>query len=278
VRQSYQRKLTGVLKYRPVTSVFAIIILTSCYFLASTAQSELAPSEDQSMLWAVYNGPNYANLDYMTKFSAPINQIFSSIPEAQDYFMVNGMMGVSSGISGVILKPWSERKKSEEDIKNEIQPQLSTLAGVQSVVFEPPSLPGNNGGLPVQFVITSTENFPVLYEAQEKLKAAAQQSGLFAYVDATLLFNNPQIDLKIDRNRAADVGVSMEDIADLMGHRTDRITVHYSVAEIGCLHQAVNKICCENKDSPTLLLLRNASSRKSPAREKADRLGGGVSD
>ncbi|MES2203680.1 MAG: efflux RND transporter permease subunit [Pseudomonadota bacterium] len=216
VRQSYQRKLTGVLKYRPVTSVFAIIILTSCYFLASTAQSELAPSEDQSMLWAVYNGPNYANLDYMTKFSAPINQIFSSIPEAQDYFMVNGMMGVNSGISGVILKPWSERKKSEEDIKNEIQPQLSTLAGVQSVVFEPPSLPGNNGGLPVQFVITSTENFPVLYEAQEKLKAAAQQSGLFAYVDATLLFNNPQIDLKIDRNRAADVGVSMEDIGNLL--------------------------------------------------------------
>jgi multidrug efflux pump len=216
IRQAYQRKLTGVLNYRPVTFVFAIIILTSCYLLATTAQSELAPAEDQSMLWAVYNGPNYANLDYMTKFSEPINQLFTSIPEAEDYFMVNGMNGLNSGISGLILKPWGERKKSEEHIKNDIQPQLSTLAGVQSVVFEPPSLPGNNGGLPVQFVITTTEDFPVLYEAQEKLKAAAQQSGLFAYIDGTLLYNNPQVNLNIDRDRAADVGINMEDIGDLL--------------------------------------------------------------
>lgn len=216
LRQSYQRKLSDVLNYRPVTLVFAIIVLASCYFLASTTQSELAPSEDQSMLWAVYNGPNYANLDYMTKFSEPVNQIFSAIPEAQDYFMVNGMMGVNSGVSGVILKPWSERNKSEEEIKNEIQPQLSTLAGVQSVIFEPPSLPGNNGGLPVQFVITTTEDFSALYEAQEKLKAAAQQSGLFAYIDGSLLYNNPQIDLAINRDRAADMGITMEDIGNLL--------------------------------------------------------------
>lgn len=216
LRHSYQKKLTHVLHYRPVTLVFSIIILVSCYFLAATAQSELAPTEDQSMLWAVYNGPNYANLDYMTKFSQPINQILSSIPETEDYFMVNGISGVNSGIAGVILKPWSQRKKSEEDIKNEIQPQLATLAGVQSVVFEPPALPGNNGGLPIQFVITTTQDFPALYEVQEKLKAAAQHSGLFAYVDATLLYNNPQIDLNIDRDRAADVGISMQDIGDLL--------------------------------------------------------------
>ncbi len=216
LRQSYQRRLTNILNYRPVTLVFAMIILASCYFLAATTQSELAPSEDQSMLWAVYNGPNYANLDYMTKFSAPIDTLFSSIPEAADYFMVNGMSGVNSGISGIILKPWNERTKSEEEIKNEIQPQLSNLAGVQTVVFAPPSLPGNSGGLPVQFIITTTEDFPVLYDAQEKLKQAAQQSGLFAYVDATLMYNNPQIDINIDRNRAADVGITMQDIGDVL--------------------------------------------------------------
>lgn len=216
LRQAYQRKLTGVLNYRPVTLVFAILILTSCYFLASTSKTELAPSEDQSSLWVLYTGPQYANLAYMTKFAEPINALFASIPETEDYFMVNGMNGVNSGIAGLILKPWSERKKSEEQIKNEIQPQLSALAGVQSVAFEPPSLPGNNSGLPVQFVITTTQDFPALYEAQEKLKAIAQQSGLFVYLDTTLLYNNPQINLQIDRNRAADVGISMEDIGDLM--------------------------------------------------------------
>lgn len=215
LRQSYQKKLVGVLNYRPVTLVFCLIIFISCYFLAMTTQTELAPTEDQSMLWTVYNGPNYANLDYMTKFSEPINDLFSSVPEANDYFMVNGMMGVNSGISGVILKPWNERKKTQAAIKNQIQAQLSSLAGIQSVIFEPPSLPGNNGGLPVQFVITSTDDFPVLYEAQEKLKAAAQKSGLFAYVDGTLLYNNPQIELDIDRDRAADVGLTMEDIGNV---------------------------------------------------------------
>ncbi|MBP9726272.1 MAG: efflux RND transporter permease subunit [Gammaproteobacteria bacterium] len=215
-RQSYKNKLTAVLNYRPVTLTFAVIILSSCYFLATTAQSELAPSEDQSSLWVMYTGPNYANLDYMTKFSEPINQLFTSIPEAEDYFMINGISGVNSGISGLILKPWSERKKSVEQIKQELQPQFSSLAGLQAVAFEPPSLPGNNSGLPVQFVITTTQDFSELYDAQEKLKTAAQQSGLFAYLDATLLYNNPQITLQVDRNRAADVGVTMQDIGDLL--------------------------------------------------------------
>lgn len=216
LRLSYQRRLTRILTARPVTLVFAIIILFSCYGLAATTATELAPSEDQSSLWAVYTGPQYANLDYMTKFSEPINQIFQSIPEAENYFMVNGIDGVNSGISGLLLKPWGQRKKSQEQIKNEIQPQLASLAGVQSVVFSPPALPGNNGGLPVQFVITSTDDFETLYAAQEQLKTAAQQSGLFAYVSGSLLYNNPQININIDRDRAADVGITMENIGDLL--------------------------------------------------------------
>ena len=216
LRLSYQRRLTRILTARPVTLVFAIIILFSCYGLAATTATELAPSEDQSSLWAVYTGPQYANLDYMTKFSEPINQIFQSIPESENYFMVNGIDGVNSGISGLLLKPWAQRKKSQEQIKNEIQPQLGSLAGVQSVVFSPPALPGNNGGLPVQFVITSTDDFATLYAAQEQLKTAAQQSGLFAYVSGSLLYNNPQININIDRDRAADVGITMENIGDLL--------------------------------------------------------------
>ncbi|MCD8524849.1 MAG: efflux RND transporter permease subunit [Gammaproteobacteria bacterium] len=216
LRLSYQKRLTRILSARPVTLVFAIIILISCYGLAATTATELAPSEDQSSLWAVYTGPQYANIDYMTKFSEPINQIFQSIPESENYFMVNGIDGVNSGISGLLLKPWDQRKKSQEQIKNEIQPQLGSLAGVQSVVFSPPALPGNNGGLPVQFVITSTDDFPTLYAAQEQLKTAAQHSGLFAYVSGSLLYNNPQININIDRDRAADVGITMENIGDLL--------------------------------------------------------------
>lgn len=216
LRETYTRRLTATLQYRPVTVVFAILILLSCYLLATTSQTELAPQEDQSSLWVMYTAPNYANLDYTTKFAAPISQFFGSLPETQDYFMVNGFDGPNAGISGLILKPWSERKKSVEQLKNEIQPLLSGLTGVQAVAFEPPSLPGNSGGLPVQFIITTTEDFPTLFSVQQHLLETAQKSGLFAYIDASLLYNNPQINIEIDRNRAADVGITMEDVGDLL--------------------------------------------------------------
>lgn len=215
-QHAYQRRLTSVLKERPVTLVFAALILISCYFLASTTKSELAPSEDQSSLWVLYTGPSYANLAYMTKFSEPLNQFFQQLPETQDYFMINGMNGFNTGISGVILKPWQERKKSQENVKNALQPQLSSLAGVQAVVFSPPSLPGNNGGLPVQFVLTTTDDFSALYAAQTTVLEAAQKSGLFIYIDASLRYNNPQIQIKINRDRAADLGISMQDVGNLL--------------------------------------------------------------
>lgn len=210
----YHRKLTGTLNYRPVTAVFAVIILSSCYFLTVTTASELAPAEDQSMLWAMYTAPNYANIDYMNKFSKPISDTFQKLPELEDYFIINGMSTVNTGIGGVILKPWDQRKKSQAQIKQEIQPELSQVAGMQTVVFAPPSLPGNNGGLPVQLVLTTTQDFTVLYQLQKKLEEKARASGLFVYLDSTLKYNNPEAIIKINRDKAGDMGINMQQIGN----------------------------------------------------------------
>lgn len=212
LKNYYQKKLTGVLKFRPVTIVFAIIILSSCYFLAITTQSELSPKEDESNLWMFVTGPEYANIDYMNKFTAPLDKILKDIPQKQDYFLVNGMNGVSSGIAGLMLKPWGDRKLSEEEVKTNLQPELNKLAGVQAVAFEPSSLPGSTGGLPVQFVITSTIDFQTIYNLQQQLQQAAKDSGLFAYTDTTLKYNNPQLDVEVNRNKAGDMGITMEQI------------------------------------------------------------------
>lgn len=214
IKNIYEDKLTGTLKYRPVTVVFSIIILVSCYFLAVTSKTELAPQEDQSSLWVMYTAPQYANIDYMDKFSAPINGIFKNIPQMQDYFLINGMGNVNSGIAGLMLKPWENRDKSQAAIKAELQPKLAELAGLRAVVFELPSLPGNNSGLPVQFVITTTKDFSTLYQLQDRLKRDAQKSGLFAYIDDTLDYNNPELDITIDRDKAADMGINMQQLGN----------------------------------------------------------------
>ncbi|MFN3234388.1 MAG: efflux RND transporter permease subunit [Gammaproteobacteria bacterium] len=212
LKSAYHRRLVSVLNYRPVTVVFAIIILASCYFLATTTQTELAPKEDESALWVMMTGPMYANIDYMNKFVSPVNKIYKSFPQMEDYFYVNGAGNVNSAISGMILKSWDERKKSVFEIQKEIQPMLDGLSGVQAVAFNPSALPGSGGGMPVQFVIKSTGDYKTLFELQNKLLKAAEDSGMFAYVDASLRYNNPQLNVDINRDKAGEMGINMQTI------------------------------------------------------------------
>jgi len=215
VREHYKHKLEGTLQYRPVTLVFAILILTSCYFLAITTQTELAPKEDQGALFALFTGPKYANIDYMNQYADPVHTIFDGLPQMEDYFVITGNNAINSGMGGLILKPWSERKKSAKELKTVVQNEMyKSVTGLDAVVFEPASLPGSTGGLPIQFVITSTLDYQTLYNLQEKLAQEARDSGLFAYVSTTLKFNNPQVDLVINRDKAGDMGINMETLGD----------------------------------------------------------------
>ena len=208
LKEKYRERLKIVLDFRPVTVVFAILMLISCFFLAITTKSELAPDEDQSVLWVSLTAPEYANIDYLSKFTQKLNGIYQAIPEMQDYFIVNGMGAPNNAISGVILKPWSERKKSQAQVLKNLQPELGKIAGLNSVAFPLPSIPGSSDGLPVQFVVSSTTDYRVIYQVVEKLKTAAQRSGLFMYVDSDLKFDRPELEVNIDRSKAATMGVN----------------------------------------------------------------------
>jgi multidrug efflux pump len=212
LKRRYQTRLKAVLDFRPVTIVFAIIMLCSCYFLVITTKSELAPDEDQSVLWVSLTAPEYANIDYLSKFTAQLNTIYRSIPETQDYFIVNGMGAQNNAISGVILKPWNQRKKNQTQVLNILQPKLTKIAGLNSVAFPLPSIPGSSSGLPIQFVVTSTLDYRVIYQLMENLLNKAQKSGVFMYVDSDLKFDRPELDVTIDRSKAATMGVNTSTI------------------------------------------------------------------
>ncbi|MEJ2058958.1 MAG: efflux RND transporter permease subunit [Gammaproteobacteria bacterium] len=212
LKRRYQNLLHGSLNYRPVTYVMAVVILGSIYFLYGTAKHELAPVEDQGVLFISANAPKDATLPYVEKYTHEFEKIFDSFPEKDRYFMINGRGEVDNVIAGFIMKPWSERTRSQSQVKPILQRELAGVAGLKSVVFPLPTLPGGGQGLPVQFVITSTGDPRLLYDVSQQLLQAAQTSGKFIFVDSDLKYQNPQIHIKIDRAKAGELGISMRDI------------------------------------------------------------------
>jgi len=218
LKSFYQKRLHNSLNFRPVTFVFATTVLLSTFFLYNSTQHELAPNEDQGVIFVMATAPEYANIDYVTKFTQQFDKIFESLPEMDNYFIVNGMGAVNNVMSGLMLKPWNERSRSQEAIKNEVQSKLNGVAGLKSMAFEFPSLPSAGGGMPVEFVLTTTGSHRLLYQSMEKLLEAAKHSGLFMFVNSDLRFNKPQLEINIDRSKAADLNINMDEVAGVLAN------------------------------------------------------------
>ena len=212
----YGRQLDRSLDYRPITGLFALTILGLVGFLYMHTSKELAPEEDQGIVFAVTKAPKYANIDYSDFYGEKLDKVFASFPETDLRFVLNGINGPQNGIAGMLLKPWDERKRSSIKLKPLVQAQLSKIEGVNAFAFNLPPLPGGPGGLPVQMVISSTNGFQSVYEQMLKLKDAARKSGLFIVSDSDLDFNQPVVRVKIDRSKASDLGITMANIGNTL--------------------------------------------------------------
>jgi multidrug efflux pump len=214
VTRWYGRKLDRSLDYRPITALFALTILFLVGFMYSYSSKELAPEEDQGILFSVTKAPQYANIDYTDYYGKKLDAAFAKFPETDLRFIINGTNGPNNGISGMILKPWDERKRSSLTLKPLVQAELSKVEGVNAFAFNLPPLPGGPGGLPVQMVLSTTSGFQSVYEEMEKLKAAARKSGLFIVADSDLAFNQPVVSVDIDRSKANDLGITMQAVGN----------------------------------------------------------------
>jgi len=214
LKNFYQRMLHNVLNYRPVTLVFAGIVLVSCVLLYTTSQQELAPEEDQGVLFVNSTAPQYANLNYTEAFTKKVDQVFAGYPSVSDYFTVNSP---TSAMSGAIMKPWDERTQSQHELNMDVQPKLKAqVAGLRSVVYPLPSLPVGGSPLQIQFALNTIEPFDYLYPYAVQLEQAAQKSGLFLVINSTLTFDKPQIHVEINRDKAATMGINMANIGNAL--------------------------------------------------------------
>src|SRR5947209_3873626 len=212
----YGRKLERSLDYRPVTALFAAAVFASLVFMYMNTKSELAPEEDQGVLFALTKAPQYSNLDYQEAYVDKLDQAFGSFPETDLRFILNGRLGPNQGIAGAILKPWAERSRSAQQLKPLMQGKASAIEGMNAFVFSLPPLPGSIGGLPVQMVIYATGGYKEIYLTMDKIKTAARKSGLFMVTDSDLDFNQPTIQVKIDRSKVNELGLTMQSIGDTL--------------------------------------------------------------
>jgi multidrug efflux pump len=212
----YARRLHGSLNHRAAVTLFGAVIMVLLVFFYLHARAELAPDEDQGVIFAMGKGPQYANLDYTKTFSDQVDKAYASFPETTTRFIVNGFTGLNSSISGMVVKEWENRTRGIGELLPEVQAKLNQITGMQVFAFNLPSLPGGTGGLPVSMVISAPEDFPEIYKNMATLKQKAQESGLFMVVDSDLDFNSPMVRVNIDRAKASDMGITMQAIGDTM--------------------------------------------------------------
>ncbi|HEY6632846.1 MAG TPA: efflux RND transporter permease subunit [Rhizobiaceae bacterium] len=213
VERIYGRLVTGSLKYRPVTMMVVIALVSLTGFMFVKTSSELAPEEDQGFLLSLVSAPRYATSDYTETY---VNQILGQvedIPETRAQFSAVGFGGATnSAFIGFAFKDWAERDRSSKELQADIQGRISNVAGVEAFVFAPPTLPGSGGGLPITMVVRSTGEASEVFEVAEQIKNKAQASGRFIVVQNSMAYDAPQVTITIDRDRAAALNLPISDI------------------------------------------------------------------
>ncbi|MBL4743693.1 MAG: efflux RND transporter permease subunit [Cycloclasticus sp.] len=211
--QRYKNTLHPLLSTPSIAIAFSLVVLLSLYPMYMLSKKELAPTEDRGFLIALGAAPQTATLDFLKKQTEKIIAIFRDIPEHDHSFVLLGFGGESNKmLAGFKMSDSAERERTQMDVKPELQQKLASITGLRIAVVQRPGLPGAGGGLPVQFVILSDAGYAELSDVAGELIGKAMQSGNFIFLQKSVEFDRPKINLVIDKDRAAVLGISMEEI------------------------------------------------------------------
>jgi multidrug efflux pump len=217
VRNRYIRALAGTLQYRPVVLVLwgVVAVLIIPFYMFS--QRELAPAEDQGVVFGVIQASPNATIDQTNLFTNEVYNVYRSFPESASIFQITTPNG---GFGGMVTKPWSERKKTAQQLLLESTGPLSKIPGVRVIPLTPPALPGG-GNFPVDFVIASPAEPQQLMAFANQLVAKAFKSGMFIYADSDMKFDQPQAEVVFNRDKLRSQGVDLsqagQDLSTMLG-------------------------------------------------------------
>jgi multidrug efflux pump len=217
VRSLYVRLLTGTLNYRPVVLTVWVVVAALMIPLYMFSQRELAPSEDQGVVFGVIQSSANSTLDQTNLFTQQVYDVYHSFPESASVFQITNPGG---GFGGMVTKAWSQRKKTAQELLVESSGPLSKIAGVRVIPLTPPPLPGG-GNFPVDFAIVSAAEPEQVSQLAEQIVQKAMASGMFIFADTDVKFDQPQTEVVFDRDKLRSQGVDLSqagaDLSTMLG-------------------------------------------------------------
>jgi multidrug efflux pump len=258
INEMYKRHLTFFMTRRWFVFPGIAVVVVLIYFLFSAIPSELAPLEDRSRLQLVVTGQEGATFEYMDSFMDGLVEVISElVPEREGIISVTSpgfgaASSVNSGFVNLILTEPARRKRSQQQIADELTPVVSSLTGARAFITQQQTIGGGRrGGLPVQFVIQAP-NFEHLHEFLPGFLDEARNYPVFTIIDVNLKFNKPEIQLSIDRQKARILGVSTSDIAQTIQAAFSGQRFGFFIKD-GKQYQVIGQYDRANRDAPVSL-------------------------
>lgn len=214
LRNFYGRILDVSLRSRPAVYLVWVMIGLLAIPMFIMSPVELAPMEDQGVIFGIVDAAANATLDQTSQFTAAANRAFLSMPETDFTFQITFP---SSGFGGMVTRPWDERTRTVFQILPEVQQKLFAIPAIRIFPVTPPALPGG-GDFPVEFIIASTAEPQQILELAGKVQIKAMQSGMFAFppvIDVKI--DQPQAEFIIDRDRVAALGLNLQQVSNDLG-------------------------------------------------------------
>ncbi|MEB0139322.1 MULTISPECIES: efflux RND transporter permease subunit [unclassified Undibacterium] len=266
VRAGYLRLLHSLLNTWQVLIVMSVLLILCLGLMFKMSQSELAPEEDQGIVLSQVVGAPTATSDQMQTYADQVYQVAHSMPEYKQMFQITGVPTTNAGIGGVLLKDWADRNRSAKEIQKDLQAKWNQIAGARVAAFQFPALPGSSG-LPVQFLITTTEPFENLNAIAQQVMDKARASGKFYFMDVDLKLDKPQATLEVDRDKITALGMTQQDVGQALGAALGGGYVNYfSIA--GRSYKVIPQVQQTDRLNPDNLLdfyLRTPSGAMIPA-------------
>ncbi|MBZ0215151.1 MAG: efflux RND transporter permease subunit, partial [Fimbriimonadaceae bacterium] len=223
VTRGYRALLSAALRARPLVLLLGLGVAGSSVYLFQQLKSELAPFEDQGVIVGFFIAPEGSTIDYTDRYARELEKIFASVPETERYFSVTGFPVVTQGISFLGLKPWEERERSAQQIAQSMRGRMYSVPGVLAFPVTPGPFGQRASAKPVEFVIETTLPYSELQTMVEAMLDRLREFPGLVNLDTDLKLNTPQLKINVQRDKLADVGVSMEELGrtveTLMGGR-----------------------------------------------------------
>jgi multidrug efflux pump len=250
---TYRKSLDFFMSVRWISFVIMILIFGMIYWLGSTLKTELAPLEDRSNLRISVTAPEGSSFDFTKKYIREIGQyVIDSVPEA--YFPLEivagggGGGGVNTGNVNIYLSDPEQRTRAQDDIYKKLSKEINQFSGVRATISQPPTIGGRFGGQPLQFVILA-QNYDKLVEVLPKFLDEANKDPRLQFVDVNLKINKPEISLTIDREKASELNVSVEDIGRTLQVAFGGQRMGYFLLD-GKQYQVIGQLNREYRDKP----------------------------